>query len=93
MIIKFKDFEIEKDKHSFILNEYWNIKDKKTGVLEYKLKNKTYPVNLENCILKILDRKIYWNGDMVSLKEFIEQADKIHKEFLTELKMVTNLIN
>lgn len=86
--MKLFNFTIEEDRNWYILTEYATYKTGENVWCEYVL-DTTYPSTLKRAFEKIRHRvrKVAWKAKTV--KEYIEQTEKLNDEFLTELsKMI-----
>lgn len=87
MKLKIYDFEIEEDRNSFILTEFWEIKNKDWEI-RYWEKNQTYPSTLERCFEKILHTYKKNKNITLELDEYLKEITKINNEFLEELRKI-----
>lgn len=87
MILKIKNFEIEDDRNCFILRTYGNKVNKQTKETTYWIVDEIYPVSLEECFKKMLNRSKLYDQEVISdLKKYMDKVETMEKELLEEFR-------
>lgn len=94
MKLKIYNFEIEEDRNSFILTEYWEIEEtinwKKTWNIRVWVKDQTYPSTLARCFEKIQHSLKKNKNIVLEIEEYKKEIEKINNDFIQEIKNITN---
>jgi len=89
MKIKYKNFILEEDKYWYILSEIW-LKEKWDNIWEEYIKTQIYPSTFERWIERIIQLLRINKTEWFELRWYIEEYDKMNKEFLEDLKDLIN---
>ena len=89
MKLQLQNFSIEEDTYWFILNIFWDKKQKDWSIT-YWIKETLYPATLEKAIIRALHIAKLNKNETLKINEYIQEVKNINDTFLLELRKILN---